>query len=158
HDLRDLTQHEAPAEVDEAIGEAPEHGVGCEARRVVGSTTLDREDKRRHVARLARLPIQLGAELPRDPDAAIGRAYGAAFRLNRDDLSRLPRTLGHFRKMLRDDLLATERDHEHCANVRMLAVRSKRVVSDAEIGTELAASRLMRQGSTDRRNGSGNPL
>src|SRR5262245_15547365 len=60
--------------------------------------------------------------------------------------------------MLRDDLLAPERDHEHRANVRMLAVRGKGVVSHSQVGTQLATARLMRQGRTDRRNGGGDPL
>ena len=53
----------------------------------------------------------LVSQLPRDLDAARGRAHGAALALNRDDVRGLARTDARVSaEILRDDLLAAQRD------------------------------------------------
>jgi pectinesterase len=51
HDFRDLAEHDGAAEIDEAVGNSPEHRSGRQARRVVGSAAFDgkREDPSRVV-------------------------------------------------------------------------------------------------------------
>ena len=86
-----------------------------------------------------------------DLDPARGRAHGAALALDRDDLRRLARLPRRVGEILRHDLLAAERDHDHRADVRMTAVRGERVVRHVQIRPELAAAGQVRQRRADRR-------
>ncbi len=95
---------------------------------------------------------------PRDLDGLGRRLDGAPFALNRDHRGRLAGTAGRVGKMLRDHLLASERDHEDRANVGMVAVGGQRIVGDPHVGTELAAARRVRQSGAHRRDGRSHPL
>ena len=55
------------------------------------------------------------------------------------------------REVLRDHLLAAERDDQHGADVRMPAIGGERLVRQAAIGSELTAAGEMRQRRADRR-------
>ncbi len=81
--------------------------------------------------RLALVTLERCHEPGGDFDGARGRADGSPFALNRDDLRRLPGAPRGIGEVLRDDLLAAERDDEHGADVGMCAVGGQRVVRDA---------------------------
>ena len=80
------------------------------------------------------------------------------FALDRDDVRRLAGAARGVRQVLRDDLFAAERDHQHGADVRMPAIRRQRLVRRVHVGAELAAPGGVRQRGADRRDRRGDAL
>src|SRR5262249_15428968 len=60
--------------------------------------------------------------------------------------------------MLRDDLFAAERHHDHGADVGMRAVRRERLVRELHVGPQLTAARGVRQRRANRRDRRGDAL
>ena len=158
HDFGDLAEHDGSAHIHERIRDTSHDGVGRKAGRVIRTAALHRQDERTGLAPDAFAAAEIGSKLARDLDASRGCPHGAALSLNRDDLrrlSRLPRRVG---EILRDDLLAAERHHNHRTDVRMPGIRGERLVSDGQVWPQLTAARKVGQCGADRRDRRCDPL
>ncbi len=158
HDLGDLSEDGAAAQVDEPIGDASEGRIRGEPGGVVGAAAFQGEHELRHVTPLAGLPGKRVAERLRDGRPPRRGPDGAPFRLDGDDVDRLAVLARGVGEGLGDDLLASEREDHDGADVRMTAVRRQRLVSEMHVRPELAAAGEVRQRGAVRRRGRRHPL